>query len=287
MKVTFLLGDERHQYACEYLLKQGIDAFSFIDHELDDEVRQRLIDSTVIVFPLPITRDGVSINNPSGKTRILISDILELVSEKSLLVAGKIPVVIKKLFNQKKIKYIDYYDLESYQIKNALISAEGTIHYAMQQYKGGIYGTDIAILGYGRIGKILAYFLHLQGASTTVCTRKDSDLAWCNLMGIKTFKVEISEHRNNLKEIANKNDIFINTIPSNVMDEEFIKNIRNDTLIIDIASEPFGIEQNLLDKYDINYHRELGIPGRFAPKSAGEALGIEVLNIILNKEELL
>lgn len=286
MKVTFLMGDERHRYACEYLIKQGIDALSFIDHIFDNEIINRIKESDVIVLPLPLSRDGETINNPVGHNKILISDVLEAVSDKCILISGKIPISIRELFDDNRIKYIDYYDLDSFQIKNALISAEGTIHYAMEHYKGGIFGTDIAILGYGRIGKIIAYFLHLQGASITVCTRKDSDLAWCNLMGTKTFKLYKSGCKENLYEIADKNDIFINTIPSNVMDEEFIKNLRKDTLIIDIASEPFGIEENLLDKYDINYHRELGIPGRFAPKSAGEALGIEVLNIIMNKEEI-
>ena len=64
------------------------------------------------------------------------------------------------------------------------------------------------------------------------------------------------------------------------MDDNFAKLQNKSTIIIDLSSYPFGIDEAIVEKYKLNYHRELGIPGRYAPKSAGEIIGKTILNNI-------
>ena len=77
----------------------------------------------------------------------------------------------------------------------------------------------------------------------------------------------------NIIEIFNKSDIVINTIPSNIIPEEAL-NVDNKPYILDIASYPYGINEEFIEKYrdKINYKLYLGIPSKFAPKKASEIL---------------
>ena len=127
---------------------------------------------------------------------------------------------------------------------------------------------------------MLAYLLHLQGAKITICARKDSDYTWSKLAGFDGFKIKTFENESNLNLIENKYDIIFNTIPFWIMGESFVKTLSDDTLIIDIASYPFGIDEALVKKYNLKYFRESGIPGRYAPKSAGEIMAKTIIDYI-------
>jgi len=87
----------------------------------------------------------------------------------------------------------------------------------------------------------------------------------------------------NIIEIFNKSDIVINTIPSNIIPEEAL-NTDNKPYILDIASYPYGINEDIVKKYNdkINYKLYLAIPSKFAPKKASEIL-LEILNRKIRK----
>lgn len=82
----------------------------------------------------------------------------------------------------------------------------------------------------------------------------------------------------NIIEVFNKIDIVINTIPYNIIPEEAL-NTNNKPYILDIASYPYGINEEIIKKHNdkINYKLYLGIPSKFAPKKASEIL-LEILN---------
>ena len=103
-------------------------------------------------------------------------------------------------------------------------------------------------------------------------------------MGYDAHKMEnfkIIENINGEKEF----DIIFNTIPHNVIQEDFISKINN-SIIIDLASYPYGMDNDLVNKYNVSYYREPSIPSRYAPQSAGEILGETIINI-LSQENLL
>lgn len=286
MGVLFLGGDSRQKYACDFLNKNNIAAVAHLNFSLNKEIIDKIRSSLIVVLPLPASRDGEHINMISQDShKIRIVDIVDLISPNSILMGGMIDEEIKTHLEERQIKYIDYYDLEVFQIKNALLSAEGAIFYAKEKFDGIIHGAKIAILGFGRIGKMLAYLLHAQGAKITVCARRDTDCVWSKLVGFDGFKIKFSGNNSNVNLINNEYDIVFNTIPYWIMNEEFAKSRNKDTLIIDLASKPFGIDGELVDKYKLNYYKELGIPGRYAPKSAGEIIGLIIRNYLSAKGE--
>ena len=78
-------------------------------------------------------------------------------------------------------------------------------------------------------------------------------------------------------------NIIINTIPSNIIPEDAL-NRKNKPYILDIASYPYGINEEIIKRYKdiINYNLYLGIPGKFAPKRASEIL-LKIINRTIGK----
>ncbi len=77
----------------------------------------------------------------------------------------------------------------------------------------------------------------------------------------------------NIIEAFNICNIIINTIPYNIIPDEALL-AENKPYILDIASFPYGADENIVGKYKdkINYKLYLGIPSIFAPKRASEVL---------------
>lgn len=284
MKTLFLGGDLRQKYASDYMNSIGVPCKLYLNFSLDEELINEIKSSNALVLPLPTSKDGITVNATSND-KILLGDLLKYIPLDSLILGGNIPNNFVSLANSFGYRIIDYYENESFQIYNALLSAEGAIFYSMEKISGTIYGSKIAILGFGRIGKILAYMLKSQGAKITIFARKDLDRAWSNLIGYEAVKIsdKFVAKSNDLKYDY---DIIFNTIPNQIMNEEFAKELTDKTIIIDLASYPFGINPSLIEKYNLKYYRESGIPGRYAPQSAGNIIGKTIINI-LEQENLL
>lgn len=284
MNAIFLGGDQRQKFACEYLNLHKISSEYYEDFDLDEEMKSKIKSSTILALPIPILNDKKMLNK-FGTNIINPYEIFELLNENHIVFAGKFSDSLKSYLINNKIQYLDYFDIESFQIKNALLSAEGAIYYAKEKLNKSISNSTIGILGFGRIGKILVYLLHSQGAKITVYARKESDFAWCKLIGLDAVKIKIWGNTSKLEFNHKEYDLIFNTIPYKIMDENFAEKYSDSALIIDLASYPFGIDEKLIDKYKLKYYRELGIPGRYAPQSAGEIIGETILNYLCIKEE--
>ena len=75
-------------------------------------------------------------------------------------------------------------------------------------------------------------------------------------------------------------DIVFNTIPDRIINIGFEKNSNEYPIIIDVASSPYGIGEEMAKKYNLNYHIESSIPSRYAPKAAGIVLGNLIIKIL-------
>ncbi len=77
----------------------------------------------------------------------------------------------------------------------------------------------------------------------------------------------------NIIEIFEIVDIVINTIPYNIIPEEAIVS-NHLPYILDIASAPYGINQEIVKKHknNIKYKIYPGIPSNYAPEEASEIL---------------
>ena len=160
-------------------------------------------------------------------------------------------------------KVIDLLKDPTYLAHNAAITADCAIRVAGRYLKTVFRDCPVFILGWGRIGKCLAYQLGAMGAKVTVAARKESDRATAASLG---FRVCLPQ------EVPEDCRILFNTIPAPVLAQ-----IPSGCIAIDLAS------QKGLPGDDVIWAR--GLPGKDAPESSGRLIADTVLRYLYNKEE--
>lgn len=230
-------------------------------------------DSEVLILPLPVTKDGKNLNAPYSSEAICIDDnFAEKISGKMVFcgmsesLLNLCPTLDKKLIH-------DYMRREEFAVQNAVPTGEGAIEIAMREYSGTINGSKCLVIGYGRIGKVLVSMLNGLGARVTVAARKKHDLAWAEIYGCRTISTDrICENSGY--------DVVFNTVPHMILDAHTLAKTCENAVVIDLASAPGGVDVNAAKRLNIRLIHALSLPGRIAPKAAGEIIKNTVYNIL-------
>ena len=275
MKFGIIGGDDRQLYMADYLKNDGhtVCLAGFDDTNSAIDVAKS---SDIIIFPIPFMRDGV-IYAPLSKEKIeLDGKLIENLKGKKIF-GG----MLKSLSDTyDKLKNEDIYDIldnEYFTILNAVPSAEGAIYYAIKEFKGTIHGSNCLVCGYGRIGKLLANMLKNLGANVTVSARKSKDLAWIRANSCTPV---YTETLGNL-QAENKFDIIFNTVPAMIFDKKKIEKLSTkNSVIIDLASFPYGVDLDACNELDVIGIRALSLPGKFSPKTSGEIIKRTICRIL-------
>ena len=231
-------------------------------------------DYDAVVLPLPYTTDGETVNAPQLKNSLKIEEIFQYIAPNTYVLAGKCDGKLRKLAQQKNIKLIDYFEREDLQILNAIPTAEGAIQFAMEELPYTLHGSKCLIIGNGRIGKILAKMLDGIGAEVTVAARKRKDLAMVYSYGYNNL------HIGELYDNIGRFDVIFNTAPSLILDCDMLVKTRRDSLVIDLASKPGGVDFDAARRLGIKVIWALSLPGKVAPHTAGDIIGKTILNIL-------
>ncbi len=270
-KFLFIGGDKRRYYAARYIENEGHSVTLADDCP---EFESLVAGADYIVLPLPVSRDSVRVNSPLSLAPVTLSRVIRSVCEGQTVFAGMPDDEFAKALESKGVLLYDYYKNEALTILNSISTAEGVIFEITGNTDRDIHGSKIAVIGYGKAGSAIARRLVALGAEVTVAARKESALAQAVSDGCK------AEELYNVCEKAENFDIVINTIPSRVLEEDFIKKLNKVCLIIEIASAPYGVDFEAAERYGIKVLRVPGLPGRISPQSAGEAIAKTILGAV-------
>jgi len=191
-----------------------------------------------------------------------------------ILIAGSIAPEVYEMANDEYIEIIDIMKREELAVLNTISTAEGAIEIMIANTNKIIHGSKILILGFGRIGKVLAKKLEGLSAKVTCAARKDEDLAWIKAYGHEETNI------NTIKENLSEYDIIINTVPHLMLTEERIKYVKDDCLLMDLASNPGGIDKKAAKERKLNLIWALALPGKVAPVTTAEFIKYTIYNIL-------
>ncbi|WPX09705.1 dipicolinate synthase subunit DpsA [Anaerocellum danielii] len=278
-------GDQRILILAETLSENGFDvllwatdkskAFNSPNITFAKSLDEIIEKSKVLVGPIPFTQDGKYIFTPLSQQLVEIQSLIEKLSGKNIvLVASVIPESVKNFCKEKDVNFFDLYEKEELAILNAIPTVEGCLMIAIEKMPVTLHSSNILILGYGRIGKLLAKTLKGFEANIYVASRKSSDLTWCKALGF------LPVHLCDIAKYINKMDLIVNTIPAMVVTKEMIDKIRDDTLIIDLASKPGGVDFEYAKKKGIEVVHALSLPGRVAPVTAAQYISEVLLSLL-------
>ena len=284
-KITFIGGDLRQIAAARTLSADGNDVtlYGFDDLKSvpsgivrENDIAAAEYGADVIVLPLPYGHDG-KINCPLTKEEIMLRTVTELCGN-ALILGGKFDRKAYGIAAAHNNKMTDYYEREELSVLNAVPTAEGAVEIAMRELPITVFGMKTAVIGYGRVGAVLASTLRALGADVTVAARSPSARAWAKINGCTAVGI------NELPAVVGDFSCVFNTVPALVVDGSVTDAMRQDALIIDLASAPGGVDTGAAEKAGIKCISALSLPGRVAPDTAGEIIAETIENILIQED---
>lgn len=272
-------GDKRQLYCARSLCDDGYEVtlggFDSVTEMKGVEVTtpfEAALMSECIILPLPSVTPKGLIPAPFSKADIGFStELISAMKGKRIFCGMKNR--LEKVCPSLNGKIYDYYDREEFAVSNAVATAEGALEIAMRCFEGTINGARCLVCGYGRIGKALSRMLLSMGAKLTVSARKPSDLAWIDLMGATSIRTD------NLYQ-CDGFDIIFNTIPASVLTSVLLAKIALHSVVIDLASGDGGVDKYAAERLGITHIHALSLPGKAAPKTAGEIVKNTIYHIL-------
>ncbi|MFJ6411983.1 dipicolinic acid synthetase subunit A [Terribacillus saccharophilus] len=245
-----------------------------IQRELEDIDPQSL---DAVILPIP----GVGSNGQietvfSDKNIQLTESWIDRLPKDCVIFTGITNDYLTELFEKRNLRLVSLFDRDDVAIYNSIPTAEGAIMTAIKHTDFTIHGSNVVVLGFGRVGKSVASKFNALGAIVQVGSIHDADIARISEMGMRAFFLD------RLPEKVKDTDILINTIPALVVKRAIIEQLPVQTLIIDLASKPGGVDFDYAKKRGIEAIHALSLPGIVAPKTAGNILSVVIKQILIN-----
>lgn len=271
-------GDVRMKYLAQSIAADGypvcvcgLEKLGTCRGAAECDLPQLAAKSSVILLPLPATKDGLFLNAPYAENEIRLDDDFSRLFMHKTVCGGMLQRLTASSSLWREIEPEDYYRREELAVGNAIPTAEGAVGIAIREYPGTINGAKCLITGFGRIGKNLAIILRGMGAEVFCAARKKADL-----MQMRAFGVQPLTYR----EISRRFDLIFNTVPAKVLTSPVLMQQTRDTLIIELASAPGGIDLKRAEELHLHVIDAPSLPGRVAPKTAAEYIKEAVYNIL-------
>ena len=278
-KLTFALagGDRRQLAAAEALRRDGHSALlCCLDRAAPEgtELKTALAAADCVLLPLPALNGEGGLNAPFALKKVSAGELLDGLRPGAILLGGRLTPRFRAMAEARRVDAADYYEREELKIANAALTAEGALRLAIEETEGSLLGSRCLVIGYGRIGRLLAGRLRALGAEVTASARRPEDLAWVRAEGLRAAET------GRLEDCLAGQELVFNTVPAPVLGEERLRLLPPGAVCIDLASAPGGIDPEAARRLGLRSLWALSLPGETAPRAAGQAVKETVCRIL-------
>lgn len=217
-----------------------------------------------VFLPVPYSDSHGHIKTPYSDTVLTLGDVVGRYPG-SIYILGRYDSAAQELFGSR-IRYFDLLQDEAFLVKNAQLTAQAAAVVYARHTDLALCDAQCLVVGFGRIAKYLCTLLRAHGADITVTARKQRDLEL-----IRTERMR-ALHTNDVLRVLPDADVIFNTVPAHVFGTAELGCIRKDTLVIELASAPYGMDMQEAEKMGVDVRIEAGLPGRVFPSSAALAM---------------
>lgn len=270
VKLIEMLNEDGYK-VYTYALENSEDLLNLDGVEMCPTLDEALSYSKVVVGPVPLSSDRKRLSSPFGRNVVELEEFVTALKGK-YLIAGNIG--IKEQLDSKGIQYTDLFKREEFSVLNTIATAEGTIQIAMEETQRTVHGSNVLVMGFGRIGKVLAKMLDGIGAKVYCEARKNEDISWIKAYGYNPI------HLNDLNDYLDKFDIIINTIPFQILDSSRLDLIKKEAVIVDLASNPGGVDRKAAREKGLKVIWALSLPAKVAPLTSAEFIKETIYHVL-------
>lgn len=282
MKFAVIGGDLRQAKLAEFLRSDGhrVSVYALDKVDFDKEIVQALSaadaaeDADCAVLPLPVSLSEGFLNAPLSSNVHSIEKVLSQIPRETLLCGGLFQEPVLEACTRLGVHAEDYYLREELVVANAEATAEGALQILMEETPVTICGSRCLVVGYGRIGRLLARMLKALGAQVTVSARKAADEAWIHAEGYHFL------HTYRMSGKLSAFDMVINTVPARIFSGSDLQELSNCRLYLDLASRPGGLDFAAAARAGVKTVWGHSLPGEVAPESCAAVIRDTVQNIL-------
>lgn len=265
-----LLARDGHT-VCTYALEQGAHAAPDAQVQTTPACIDR---ADCVIFPLPVCSAPGKLTAPLSGQEHPLSPISALLAPAQIICGGRFDTETLAVFSQQGLSVHDYFAREELTVANAVPTAEGALQIAMEELPITIHNARVLVIGFGRVGKLTAHRFAALGAHVTVAARSWTQLSWAQTMGFST------RHTGEPAGILTGYDLVINTAPAQILGCEELAGLKDDGLIIDLASKPGGVDMEAAARLGRRVIWALSLPGKVAPVTAGACIRDTIYHIL-------
>lgn len=270
--ISIIGGDRRQLYAAlalsgmtdKRIIVSGEAFLPYLEHSCNKEIiyepnpLKAVHSSSAVILPLPVA---------VAEREVSFVDIVSEIRQRDgIVMGGRFSPYMLDLLEEENLRHADYFNDESFTIKNAYITAEGAISLAMNALGRMLREACCVILGFGRIGRALAQMLLALGCRPTVYARRGDARTLASEMGFNVIdKVDLCGA-----------DLIFNTVPQRIITNENLLDLESGRILIELASSPGGFDPDIAAACSHTVIDGKGLPGKYAPESAGRAVAESV-----------
>ncbi len=258
-EICIVGGDARMDYAARALQDVG-----YAVTRTNDALPRG---QSAILLPVKSTADGTHVFG----TGVTLAEVAACASQGSVIIGGGLP---------EALGGFDYMKNEAFLYDNARLTAEGALVLLGSSTDGELFGTDVAVIGMGRIAECLCPLLRAVGARVTVYARRPEVLSRARAMGAQAVRFSGA-----LPASAAQHQIVCNTVPHVLYESALLSLVRRDVLLMELASAPGGFDMGAVRELGLQYVNGQGLPGKYAPRAAGELIADYVIQVLKGERE--
>lgn len=243
MRAVISFADERFSHLYKILSETGMDVT-----QAKTGAEFAHADTAILKYPFDSVSES-GIKHLKADSRLIV------------LAAKPVPEEITQNYN-----VISLMDDPVFVEENAYITAEGAIFCAMKHAPFILSKEKIAVIGFGRIGRVLTEMLIGLRSDVTVFSRRESGRLSAMARGAQGASAQRM-----IPFLSDFRIIFV-TSPDRMIGEKELPYISKSAYLFDLSGAPYGVDMEAAKEMDIFAVRESALPARYAPESAAKAM---------------
>ncbi len=275
-------GDARQSGLARLLLEDGhgVRSWALERAELPGGVRacgtaaEALEGADCLLLPMPVSAKGGLLNAPLSEGTHCLGEVFAAVRPGQRAAGGLVSPEARAVAEGCGVRILDYGRREELLAANAVATAEGALGVLLTETDWALWRNRALVTGWGRVAKALAPRLAALGMEVTVAARSPGDRAWAEAWGFRSADTE------RLSEAMRGCRVVVNTVPALLLTASRLAELEQDALVLDLASAPGGTDFEAARAFGLRALAAPGLPGKWAPLTAAEAVKNAVYNIL-------
>ena len=220
-------------------------------------------DLSIIILPVKGVNDEGLVKFKNSE--ISFKDYLDKANKDLIIYCG----VKCSYFDNYSFTVINLLDDEDVLEYNSKLTAQGLLIDLLSNIDMAVDEIKMDLIGFGHSGKAIYRMFSKLCPNIRIISKQ-------TMSDFEDFPVNIINYED-YKMLLDYPTIIINTAPSLIIDSKILKKLKHDTIILDIASSPGGVDYDVARELGITALLLPGLPSKYVSTSASRILSEKII----------